>query len=238
QSFSLIITTKPKVEIYSDKEGANVYVNNEDGFGIADAVIENGVAELCAYEGENIITVGDDNWLSWLIPSKQSIDCSVTKGNLQRGYVYFGSYDLELTSGYQFISLPFNASASTLFSSSYVEKIIGFNDLVPVELDSSCTLEKGHSYLIETSQATTIEIDTIANEFGTVTIDGCGLIGAPSASTNLSDMLINMDYDINSSIFYKYNTTGNIFEVLYTDTQIDPGETLFAISTETFGVNI
>ncbi|WP_156164098.1 S8 family serine peptidase, partial [Methanosarcina sp. 2.H.T.1A.3] len=62
QNYSLVITVKPKVEVYSDKEGAKVYVNNEDCYGLADGVIQNGVAEVCAYAGENSILVEQSSW--------------------------------------------------------------------------------------------------------------------------------------------------------------------------------
>ena len=240
QYYSLIITTKPKVNVYSDKEGAEVYVNNDDGFGIADGVIENGVAEICAYAGQNTITINDEYWLSWLLPHNMDINCSITQGDSLNYYAYFDSYTLELQSGLQVISLPFDVPASTLFGSSSVEKIksVDFVNVTVTSLTSSDTLKKGHSYLVDSLQATTIDIDTETNEFEIVTFDACGLIGAPSVSTPLCDMLSNGKYDVNSTIVYRYNETSDAFDILHSNSSVNPGDALFVISDENSGVNI
>ena len=234
QPYSLIITTKPKVEVYSDKNGAKVYVNNEDGFGIADAVIQNGVAEVCTYSGENSIMIEQNSWWSWLFPRDLSIDCTVEESGVQKYYAYFDSYTLELKNGVQVISLPFDVSVSDILPSAG-GKVVKFEDAALVTMNSSDILEKGHSYLVKSNEDATIDLDAESNTFEKINLNvGLHFIGAASASCTVSELVGDMD----GKIVYMYNETNDDFVQVTSDEIIHPGKALFVSSMSYIEVNV
>ncbi|WP_406657812.1 S8 family serine peptidase [Methanolobus sp. ZRKC2] len=236
QPYSLVVTVKPKIEVHSDKDGSKVYINNEDCYGLADGVIQDGVAEVCAYAGENSIMVEQDTWwfISWLFPTKLNIDCTVSESAEQRYYAYFDSYTLELKSGFQVISLPFAVSVSDVLPPAGGE-VKKFDDGSFIAMNSSDILEKGHSYLVKSNAAATINLDAESNTFEKVDLAvGSHFIGAPAASCQVSDLLGDSD----GKMVYKYNETNDEFVPVTSNETVSPGEALYICSMEASEVSV
>jgi hypothetical protein len=104
--------------------------------------------------------------------------------------------------------------------------------MIPIKLASGDTLEKGRSYILLATQNATIHVNAEVNEFETVSINGFGFVGVPSASTNLSNMIANLD----QKMVYRYNGTTNAFEPVFSDTLMHPGDALFVLSNGIFEV--
>lgn len=234
QNYSLVITVKPKVEVYSDKEGAKVYVNNNKCYGVADGIITNGVAEVAAYPGVNSFTVKQNNWYSWLFPKTLEVTSIVSTGDLQRYHAYFNSYNLELQEGVQTISLPFDVAVSTIVPPSGAD-VFKYENKSFVKLSSSDTLEKGHSYLVKSNETKTVNLGASANTFEKVDFNnGFSLVGGASASCMVSDLVLNVD----TKVVYKYNKTDDLFELVASNSTVNPGDALFVCSLTSTEVSV
>lgn len=234
QPYSLVITVKPKVEVYSDKEGAKVYVNNNKCYGVADGIITNGVAEVAAYPGVNSFTVKQNNWYSWLFPKTLEVTSIVSTGDLQRYHAYFNSYNLELQEGVQTISLPFDVAVSTIVPPSGAD-VFKYENKSFVKLSSSDTLEKGHSYLVKSNETKTVNLGASANTFEKVDFNnGFSLVGGASASCMVSDLVLNVD----TKVVYKYNKTDDLFELVASNSTVNPGDALFVCSLTSTEVSV
>ena len=232
QSYSLIITTKSKVEIHSDKEGAKIYVNNPEGYGYPDGVIENEVAEVCAYNGANTIHIESS-------AGGLTTECDVSSDEVLQYEAYFNSYPLELKSGSQFFSLPFDAMASDIISTSDGNLFRVENEgLTLTAMSLGSVLERGECYLIDCPADCSINVVGQSNGLSTFRIEeNYGFVGAPPSTMRVLDFISSHSFGLVDSfenkVIYRYDSDTAQFELLDPDDNVNPGESYFVCTIDT-----